>query len=289
VVGGAKMSKSRGNVVSPRSIVERYGADTARCYILFIGPPDQDADWSDEGAEGMHRFLGRLWRTCAEAARDLPDEPLAGDGLSPDGARVVRKAHWAIEKVTADMEARFAFNTAIAAVMELLNECGPGRRGAAEPGALRFALSTAASLLFPFAPHATSDAYELLTGRRVWEEAWPVADPAMLSSDTFELVVQVNGKIRDRVQAPTGAGREQPEALAREQPNVRSHVDGRELVKAVVVPGRLVTSSCAEPRACTSRWWDRARRPTRRPRWPSRSARGWSRAAPWWWRGAWGA
>jgi leucyl-tRNA synthetase len=124
--------------------------------------------------------------------------------------------------------------------MELLNELTEGKRGAASPGALRFALSTAASLLFPFAPHVSSDAYERLTGRRVWEEPWPEADPAMLESDTFELVVQVNGKLRDRVPAPRDAEREQLLALARELPNVQTHVNGREVVKEVVVPGKLV-------------------------------------------------
>jgi leucyl-tRNA synthetase len=124
--------------------------------------------------------------------------------------------------------------------MELLNECGPSRRGDAEPGALRFALATAASLLFPFAPHTAADAYERLTARRVWEEPWPVADPALLASDTFELVVQVNGKVRDRVLAPTDADADTLRALARDQPNVRSHLEGREVLKEVVVPGRLV-------------------------------------------------
>ncbi|MBA3748516.1 MAG: leucine--tRNA ligase, partial [Solirubrobacterales bacterium] len=130
---GEKMSKSRGNVVSPSSIVDRFGADTARCYILFIGPPDHDADWSDAGTEGMHRFLGRLWRTCAEAADELPDEPIASQ-LGADDDRVLRKAHWAIDKVTNDMHERFNFNTAIAAVMELLNELTPAKRANAAPG-----------------------------------------------------------------------------------------------------------------------------------------------------------
>jgi leucyl-tRNA synthetase len=236
---GAKMSKSKGNVVSPAAIVERYGADTARCYILFIGPPDQDTDWSDSGVEGMHRFLGRLWRTAANAAAELPDVPVPDD-LDADGTRIVRKAHWAIDKVTNDMDQRFAFNTAIAAVMELLNEVTPEKRGAADPGSVRFALSTAASLLFPFAPHVTADAFERLTGRRVWEEPWPAADPAFLETDTFELVCQVNGKVRDRVEAPTGASKDDLIALCREQPNVLAHVDGKEVVKEVVVPGRLV-------------------------------------------------
>jgi leucyl-tRNA synthetase len=233
------MSKSKGNVVSPSSIVERFGADTARCYILFIGPPDQDADWSDEGAEGMHRFLGRLWRTCAEVADEVPDDPVP-DAPGPDGLRLLRKAHWAIEKVTGDLAGRFAFNTAIAAVMELLNECTPVKRGDAEPGAVRFALSTATSLLWPFAPHTCADAYERLNGRWVWEEPWPAADPELLEQDTFELVCQVNGKVRDRVEASSGASEDELRELALAAPNVRAHLDGREVVKAIVVPGRLV-------------------------------------------------
>jgi leucyl-tRNA synthetase len=236
---GAKMSKSKGNVVSPASIVGRFGADTARCYVLFIGPPEHDADWSDEGVEGMFRFLGRLWRTCAEAADELADDPVPAQP-GPDGMRVLRKAHWAIEKVTADMEGRFAFNTAIAAVMELVNECTPAKRGDAEPGAVRFALRTAASLLFGFAPHAAADAYERLTGEHVWEQPWPQADPAYLVADTFELVCQVNGKVRDRLDAPSGATRDELLDLARTAPNLRAHIDGREVLKEIVVPGKLV-------------------------------------------------
>jgi leucyl-tRNA synthetase len=236
---GAKMSKSKGNVVSPAAIVDRFGADTARCYILFIGPPDQDADWSDAGVEGMFRFLSRFWRAAAEAGAELPDEPIPA-GPNADSDRVLRKAHWAIERVTAAMGGRFAFNTAIAAVQELYNETATGRRGDAEPGVVRFALATAASLLFPFAPHVSTDAYELLTGTRVWEEPWPAADPAYLETDTFQLVVQVNGKLRDRIEAPSDADRDALLTLAHEQPNVRAHVDGREVVKEIVVPGKLV-------------------------------------------------
>jgi leucyl-tRNA synthetase len=236
---GAKMSKSKGNVVSPAAIVERYGADTARAYILFIGPPDQDADWSDSGVEGMHRFIGRLWRTATTAADELPDVPVPDD-LDPDAMRIIRKAHWAIDKVTNDMDQRFAFNTAIAAVMELLNEVTVEKRGEADAGSVRFALGTAVSLLFPFAPHATADAYERLTGRRVWEEPWPAADPAFLEADTFVLVVQVNGKVRDRVEAPSGASKDELLSLAREQPNVQAHVNGKDVLKEIVVPGKLV-------------------------------------------------
>jgi leucyl-tRNA synthetase len=239
---GAKMSKSRGNVVSPGEIVASHGADTARCYILFIGPPDQDADWSDEGVEGVHRFLARLWRLSAMAS--------SGDGSGAEqpenthgfGEELVRKAHWAIEKVTNDMRGRFAFNTAIAAVMELTNTCSKAfnEQGNPDPQALRFALGTANSLLFPFAPHAAADGYFMLTGRRVWEEPWPVADLAYLTSDTIEVVVQVNGKVRDRVEAPADASPDDLKALAHAAPNARAHVDGREVVKEIVVPGKLV-------------------------------------------------
>jgi leucyl-tRNA synthetase len=238
---GAKMSKSKGNVVSPQELVDRFGADTARCYILFIGPPDQDADWSDTGVEGMHRFLSRLWRTCAEAASSLPDEPVPSGDLGPDDERVLRKANWAIDKVTNDLGGeRFTFNTAIAAVMELVNELTPAKRGDASPGTVRFGLSTAASLIFPFAPHAGADAYSLLTGRRVWEDEWPTADSRWLEADTFELVVQINGKVRERVAAPTGASKDELLTLARSTPAVESRLNGHEIVKEVVVPGRLV-------------------------------------------------
>ncbi len=236
---GDKMSKNKGNVVSPKSIVDRFGADTARAYILFIGPPDQDADWSDSGVEGMFRFLGRLWRTAADAAEELPDWPVPDD-LNADDERIMRKAHWAIDKVSRDMSGRFNFNTAIAAVMELCNELTPAKRGDASPGAVRFALGTAASLLFPFAPHAATDAYHLLTGDRVWEQDWPDADPAFLESDSFELVVQVNGKVRDRVQAPSSASRDELLALARASPRMARYLDGHEVVKEIVVPGKLV-------------------------------------------------
>ncbi|MGZ8634172.1 MAG: leucine--tRNA ligase [Solirubrobacteraceae bacterium] len=237
---GAKMSKSRGNVISPQSYVERYGADTLRAYIMFIGPPDQDADWSDTGVEGVHRFLGRLWRLSADAAEHTPDHPVP-DELSPSDLELLRKAHWAIEKVTNDMAGRFAFNTAIAAIMELTNTISKQREdGDPSPGALRFALTTATSLLFPFAPHTAADAYERLTGRRAWQEPWPAPDQRFLERDTYELVCQVNGKVRDRVEAPTGAAREELEALCLAMPKVQAHIDGKDVVKVVVVPERLV-------------------------------------------------
>jgi leucyl-tRNA synthetase len=231
---GAKMSKSRGNVVSPAAIIERYGADTARCYILFIGPPDQDADWSDEGMEGVHRFLSRLWRLATETA-ERTDTP-SGDAAAVQ--ELLRKAHWAIDKVSGDLR-RFAFNTAIAAVMELLNECSRLRENTSVESQ-KFALATAASLLFGFAPHVSADVYERLTGGRVWEQPWPQAEEDLLERDVYELVCQVNGKLRDRVQAAAGADAEELKELCRAAPNVKAHLDGKQIVKEIVVPGKLV-------------------------------------------------
>jgi leucyl-tRNA synthetase len=238
---GAKMSKSKGNVISPTSYIQRYGVDTARCYTLFIGPPDQDADWSDSGVEGVHRFLGRLWRLGAELADAGGQQPLgaAANGAAGDDLELLRKAHWAIEKVTGDLSGRFAFNTAIAAVMELVNECYARRDGASD-ASLRFATATAASLIFPFAPHCGCDVYEMLTGRRVWEEPWPDADPKLLVRDEVEIALQINGKLRDRMAASATAGRDELETLARGRPRVQAHIDGKDVVRVIVVPSKLV-------------------------------------------------
>jgi leucyl-tRNA synthetase len=235
--GGSKMSKSRGNVVSPASIIERYGADTARCYILFIGPPEQDAEWSDEGMEGVFRFLGRLWRLAAEVAEGGQGDASSSDPQGDD-LELLRKTHWAIDRVSNGLR-RFAFNTAIAAVMELLNECSR-LRDSVSLETQRFALCGAASLLFPFAPHVCSDIYDLLTGERVWEQPWPHADQGMLERDSYELVCQINGKVRDRVNASSDATADELKALCLAAPNIQAHLEGKQIIKEIVIPGKLV-------------------------------------------------
>jgi leucyl-tRNA synthetase len=235
---GNKMSSSKGNVIAPSDIIDRFGADAARCYVLFIGPADQYAAWSDAGIEGVHRrLLGRLWRLADELSEPQGD---ANQPLNPQGdaLALVRKANWAIDKVTRDTATRFAFNTALSAIIELINETY--RYPEADPHARRFATATAASLVFPFAPHLGAEAYEMLTGRRVWEEPWPDADPEMLQAETFELVCQVNGKVRDRVHAPTGAPKDELERLCLETRGVQAHLDGLEIAKVIVVPNKLV-------------------------------------------------
>jgi leucyl-tRNA synthetase len=240
---GAKMSKSRGNTVSPGEYVDRYGADTARTYVCFMGPPERGGDWSDEGVEGVNRFLSRLWRLCAEVeARTAAAEP--GADADGEARELLAKAHWAIDKATRDFQRGFQFNTAISAVMELVNEAyrlKDGLYGDREgEAAVRFATLTAASLIFPFAPHLGAEVSERLAGERVWEQRWPEADPALLASDTVTLIVQVNGKLRDRIEAPAEASREQLLELARASEKVGGYLDGKEVVKEIVVPGKLV-------------------------------------------------
>jgi len=241
---GAKMSKSRGNTVSPAEYVERYGADTARTYICFMGPPERDADWADEGVEGVNRFLSRLWRLCEEVEERTDATVAVPDSPSGETRELFAKAHWAIDKVTRDFERGFQFNTAIAAVMELVNDAyrlKDGLYGGDEGQvAVRFATSTAASLAFPFAPHLGAEIWERLEGGRVWEQPWLQAAPALLASDTVTLVVQVNGKLRDRIEAAADAPEEDLLRLARESEKVARFLDGKEVVKEVVVPGKLV-------------------------------------------------
>jgi leucyl-tRNA synthetase len=180
----------------------------------------------------VQRFLSRLWTAAAQAP--------AGSA-EPDGqpTELLRKAHWAIDKVTRDMRGRFAFNTAIAAVMELVNEIY--RAGDSTPAShVRFAIATAGSLIFPFAPHLGSEVYEQMTGERVWEQPWPQADPALLAREEIQLVVQLNGKLVDRVPAPAEATQEQLEEIARGSGKLASRLNGKEIVKTVVIPGKLV-------------------------------------------------
>jgi leucyl-tRNA synthetase len=239
---GAKMSKSKGNVISPSAYVERYGADTARCYILFLGPPQDDVDWSDSGIVGIHRFLSRVWRLDVPALDGELAAPPVGE-LPEDALALARKAHETIARVTRDIE-RFHFNTALAALNELVNEIyrlEEGlRRDATRTRVLSFATATVASLLFPFAPHLGAEVHERVTGRRVWEEPWPESDGAFLARDMIKLVVQVNGKVRDSIEVAASAGEDEVKRAALERPNVQRHLDGKQVVREVVVPGRLV-------------------------------------------------
>jgi leucyl-tRNA synthetase len=228
-MGGSKMSKSRGNVIGPDELVDEYGADAVRTYILFMGPADQDMEWTDSGIEGIVRFLRRLWRVVLEVA-----ERPAADG-SVD-TLLGRKAHTTVAKVTDDIERRFQFHTPISAVMELTNELVR----APEDPAARFAAETAVSLIQPYAPHLAEELWQRLGHERLWEEPWPQADPALLERATFVLVIQVNGRVRDRVEVPADLSDDELVERAKASPRVQAYLDGSEIAQTIVVPRKLV-------------------------------------------------
>ena len=224
---GKRMSKSKGGV-TPDELIDRFGADPIRIYILFQGPADQDIDWSPNGIEATVRFVRRLWRVVHEAAAQ-PASPAGVD------TPLARKAHEVIARVTDDIDRRFVFNTPISAVMELINELSK----APDDPAARFAAETAVSLLQPYVPHVTEELWGMLGHARLWEEPWPVADEALLRHETIELVLQVNGKVRDRVEVPVGLSDAELIERAKASPKVQAHLDGDE-VRAIVVPDKLV-------------------------------------------------
>jgi leucyl-tRNA synthetase len=228
-MGGTKMSKTKGNVLGPDAYVEDYGADAVRLCILFLGPADQDMEWTDAGIEGIVRFLRRLWRIVHEVA-----ERPAGDG--PPAGPLARKANETIAKVSDDIVRRFQFHTPISAVMELVKALGD----APDDPAARFAAETAVSLIQPYAPHIAEELWQALGHERLWEQPWPVADEAQLVRDTFELVVQVNGKVRDRFDVEASLSEDELVELAKSSPRVQSHIDGAPLRKTIVVPRKLV-------------------------------------------------
>jgi len=230
---GAKMSKSKGNVIVPDQYVDRFGAEAVRLYVLFMGPAEADKEWQDAGIEGMFRFLGRLWRLGLEVAGGEPN------GVPASGP-LVRRAHETIAKVTDDIERRFQFNTPIAAVMELVNDVYHAKDDPARAGEVRFATETAVNLIQPYVPHLSEELWERLGHERLWRTPWPEADRSLLERETFELVVQVNGRVRDRVEVPVGLSEDELIARAKELPRVRTYLDGKDVKKAVVVPGRLV-------------------------------------------------
>ena len=230
-LGGTKMSKSKGNVIGPEDLLDAYGADAVRLYMLFIGPADEDMDWTDEGIEGMVRFVRRLYRLVSEVAERAPSV-----GEVPVN-ELSRKANETIARVTDDIGRRQSFNTAIAAVMELVNELS--RAGVEDPAA-RFAAETAVSVIQPYAPHVTEELWERLGHARLWEHAWPVADESQLQRATFELVVQVNGKVRDRFEVDVDVPEEELVARAKASPRVQAHLDGATVRKTIVVPRKLV-------------------------------------------------
>jgi leucyl-tRNA synthetase len=246
IKNGAKMSKSKGNVVDPEYMIKKYGADTARLFCLFASPPEKDLDWNDKGVEGCSRFLQRVWRLIAERINDMRDveaifEPLTSDS---DAVQLTYLMHKTIKKVTEDID-RFHLNTAIARIMELVNGLykflEKDREDEDTKKLTRGAFETLVSLLFPFVPHIAEELWEMLgKDSRMIGKEWPRYNPQYVEEDTVLVVVQVNGKLRDRCEVDRDIDQEQLREIVLTLDNVKRHIEGKTVMKTIVVPNKLV-------------------------------------------------
>lgn len=243
---GAKMSKSLGNVVSPEEILSKYGADTARLFILFAAPPERELEWSDQGVEGSFRFLNRIWRIVQAFEAVLAQKVTEYDhsNLSEADKDLRRVLHGSIKKVTNDIETRFNFNTAISTMMELVNALYAYKEAAKEPnaGLVYEAISDLIKMMSPFVPHITEELWRgaIDANSSVHEQSWPECDEEALKVDNVEIVLQVNGKVRGRLTVPAEATKEELEKIAMADANVQAHIGDATVRKVICVPGRLV-------------------------------------------------
>ncbi|WP_418582892.1 leucine--tRNA ligase [Phascolarctobacterium succinatutens] len=243
---GAKMSKSLGNVVSPEEILSKYGADTARLFILFAAPPERELEWSDQGVEGSFRFLNRIWRIVQAFEAVLAQKVTEYDysNLNEADKDLRRVLHSSIKKVTNDIETRFNFNTAISTMMELVNALYAYKEAAKEPnaGLVYEAISDLIKMMSPFVPHITEELWRgaIDANSSVHEQSWPECDEEALKVDNVEIVLQVNGKVRGRLTVPAEATKEELEKIAMADANVQAHIGDATVRKVICVPGRLV-------------------------------------------------
>lgn len=243
---GAKMSKSLGNVVSPEEILSKYGADTARLFILFAAPPERELEWSDQGVEGSFRFLNRIWRIVQAFEAVLAQKVTEYDHINLNEADkdLRRVLHSSIKKVTNDIETRFNFNTAISTMMELVNALYAYKEAAKEPnaGLIYEAISDLIKMMSPFVPHITEELWRgaIDANSSVHEQSWPECDEEALKVDNVEIVLQVNGKVRGRLTVPAEATKEELEKIAMADANVQAHIGDATVRKVICVPGRLV-------------------------------------------------
>jgi leucyl-tRNA synthetase len=239
---GAKMSKSKGNTVDPQSLIAAYGADTVRLFSMFAAPPEQSLEWSDSGVEGANRFLKRLWKLASKHAASEPAPALEVATLNEQQKNVRRKLHETIAKVSDDFGRRQTFNTAIAAIMELCNELGKLDDAAPQSRALLHeSLRAIVLMLSPIVPHVCHALWPTLNGEgEILNAPWPTFDESALARDTIEMVVQVNGKVRAKMEVPADTDKSAIEALAQSQQNVSRFLEGLSVRKVIVVPGKLV-------------------------------------------------
>lgn len=242
---GKKMSKSIGNVVSPDEIIKKYGADTARLFILFAAPPEKELDWSDEGVEGSYRFLNRVYRLAIETVERINDKQnnskAQDDKKNSDDKELLLMMNAAIKKVTEDAGGRFNFNTAISSIMELVNECYRYKElDHARTDLLVDAVKNVVILLYPFAPHIAEEMWESFDSGRLGDQPWPSYDESALERDEVEIVVQINGKIKKKLMVDSKLDKKGLEDFVMANENVIAHIEGKNVIKVIPIPGRLV-------------------------------------------------
>ena len=240
---GQKISKSKGNVITPDSVAEKYGADALRLYELFIAPFEQSVAWSERGVQGCLRFLNRFWNIVVEVVAAQGSGVAAGEAEAEKGRQVLRPLNKTIRKVTNDLEG-FRFNTAVSALMELLNEVldvWGGARGALTLAQWREVVGDMTMLLAPMAPHVAEEVWELLGhGETVLDAPWPSWDEELAADEVVTVVVQVNGKLRDSLEVPVDAEKDGVLSQARAAENAARFLEGKQIVKEIYVPGKLV-------------------------------------------------
>ena len=240
---GAKMSKSRGNTVDPQELIKKYGADTVRLFMMFAAPPEQALEWSDDGVQGSFRFLKRFWSAVVDHVASGPVGKLDVDALNETQKELRLKTHETIAKISDDIGRRHSFNTAVAASMELLNAINKfDDKSDAGRAVSRESLEAVVLMLSPMVPHICHALWlELGHESALIDQAWPTVDEGALQRDLVEIVVQVNGKLRGRLSVAVDASKESIEADALADENVQRFIDGKEIRKVIVVPGRLVS------------------------------------------------
>jgi len=239
---GAKMSKAKGNTVDPQQLIEKYGADTVRLFMMFASAPEQALEWSDDGVQGASRFLRRFWNAVQSHAAEDDAAAMETDALNDEQRDLRRKTHHTIAKVSDDIGRRYTFNTAIAATMELMNAIKIfDVKSAGDRAVVREALEAVVLVLSPIVPHICHELWHVLghTTAPV-DERWPTFDESALQQDMIEIIVQVNGKLRGRISVASDADKDAISALALADKNVQRFIADKEIRKTIVVPGRLV-------------------------------------------------